>query len=275
MSTNPTYHPENADLHHDEPKAAPSLWLGVAEFRSIGEFFAGMLTFPWLRRLPRGDGHPVLVLPGFGGFDATTLPLRYFLRKLGYIPYGWGQGTNRGITDQTLMQLTRRLEEIHSRHQKKVSLIGWSLGGVIAREVARKHVDWVRSVITLGSPLRGNHKTSRAWPLYKLLNRKRLETDLAPQAVAQRMQPLPVPFTSIYSRSDGIVAWPCATVRKSKLAENIEVHCSHTGFGHHPHVLYAIADRLAQPQDGWVPFHREGLRQRFYPHASGPIPKTA
>ncbi len=268
-------HPENIDFDHNEPSAPPSFWLGLAEFRSIGGFIAGMMAYPWLRRLPRGDGHPVLVIPGFCGVDANTLPLRYFLRKQGYIPYGWGQGTNRGITDQTMIQMTRRIEEISKLNQKKVSVIGWSLGGVIAREAARNNADLVRCVITLGSPLRGNHKATRAWNLYKLLNRKRLAIDLAPEAINQRMQPLQVPITSIYSRSDGIVAWPCSTVRKSKLAENIEVTCSHIGFGYDPQVLYAIADRLAQPQDAWVPFHREGLRHRFFPYASGSMPEVA
>jgi len=268
---NHAHHPEHADLSHDEPNEPPSLWLGLAEVRAVGEFFAGIMAMPWLRRLPRGDGHPVLVIPGFGASDSSTKLLRYLLRKLGYSPYGWGQGLNRGVTAHTELRVTQPLQEIQARHQNKVSLIGWSMGGVIAREIARNQVDLVRTVITLGSPLRGNHKSSRAWKLYALLNRKRLETDLAPEAIIRRMQPLRVPITSICSRNDGIVAWPCSTIQKSELAENIEVHSSHTGFGHHPYVLFAIADRLAQPQGAWLPFHREGLRERFYPHVSGAI----
>ncbi len=265
---NMTDHPENTQLNH-EVTAPPSLWLGLAELRTIGEFFAGMVAMPWLKRLPRGDGHPVLVIPGFGASDGSTLPLRYLLGKLGYVSYGWGQGINRGVTDQTELRVAQLLKDINAEHQQKVSIIGWSLGGIISREIARGQADLVRFVITLGSPLRGSHKASRAWNLYKLLNRQRIATDMTPDAIAKRMRPLQVPITSICSRSDGIVAWPTSTLRKAKFAENIEVNCSHTGFGHHPSVLYAIADRLAQPQENWKPFHRKGLRKRFYPHASG------
>jgi pimeloyl-ACP methyl ester carboxylesterase len=154
-----------------------------------------------------------------------------------------------------------RWAELHARYQRKVSLIGWSLGGVFAREMARRTPEQVRSVITLGSPFAGEPRASNAWQLYEAVSERR--ADDWPERERMKSPP-PVPATAIFSRTDGIVAWQGCLERRSPTSENIEVDGSHCGLGHNPVVLYAIADRLAQPEGQWKPFNRSGLRRFVY-----------
>jgi len=165
-----------------------------------------------------------------------------------------------------------RLAELFARYGKKVSLIGWSLGGIFAREIARRAPSQVRSVITLGSPFAGAPKASNAWKLYERASRQSVED----WPHRERMKtPPPVPSTAIYSRSDGIVAWQGCRERPGPLSENIEVEGSHCGLGHNPAVLYAVADRLAQPEGGWRPFERTGVKGLIYPDPRrGPAAKA-
>ena len=140
-----------------------------------------------------------------------------------------------------------------------MSIIGWSLGGIFAREIARQSPAHVRQVITLGSPFRGNHTASRAWRAYAALNRRHLHLNPMEEAARiARARPLSVPTTCIYSRRDGIVAWECCTSLPTPRTENVEVDSTHLGFGHHRETLYVIADRLAQPEGTWKPFHTPG-----------------
>jgi pimeloyl-ACP methyl ester carboxylesterase len=142
---------------------------------------------------------------------------------------------------------------LRAQNDQKVSIIGWSLGGIFARRLARETPDAVRQVITLGSPFRlQNHSHSHARFLYNLYRNHHVLGEEPP--LEDGLGPLPVPATSIYSRLDGIVSWRSCLDDTTEFAENIEVYSSHLGFGHHPAALYAVADRLAQPQDGWRPF---------------------
>src|SRR5271156_1760331 len=152
--------------------------------------------------------------------------------------------------------LPARLHHIRDRTDgRRVSLIGWSAGGIFARELARALPDDVRSVITLGSPFRGNHQATTAWRVWRLGNRGPDATQGGPQrALNRRAQPLSMPTTCIYSKSDGIVAWQCCTSLPAPQTENIEVRSSHLGYGHNLETLSVIADRLAQPENGWRPF---------------------
>jgi pimeloyl-ACP methyl ester carboxylesterase len=129
----------------------PSRLLLALEVRAIWELQAFFATYPLLRRAPRGDGHPVLVLPGLAASDVSTRPLRTLLKELGYAAHGWKQGTNNGPRDGVEAGMEARLTELAQRYQRKVSLIGWSLGGIFARELARRSPELVRQVITLGS----------------------------------------------------------------------------------------------------------------------------
>ena len=245
-----------------DPAAPPSRRLLLLESRAVWEMGAFLATWPLLRLGPRGDGHPVLVLPGMAASDTSTRPLRAFLKDRGFAAHGWKLGPNHGPRPGVEQKMRERLTELAERYGQKVSLIGWSLGGIFARELARHAPAQVRGVITLGSPFAGSPRVSNAWKMYERLS----EGSVIDEAQrAQMRQPLPVPATAIYSRSDGIVAWQGCLEQAGPLAENIEVEGSHCGLGHNPVVLHAIADRLAQPEGGWKPFERGGIKGLIYP----------
>jgi pimeloyl-ACP methyl ester carboxylesterase len=216
---------------------------------------------PWLRRLPPGDGHPVLVFPGMGANDFTTTPLRSFLDSLGYATHPWGQGFNFGPRDGVLKRCAADVRALSERHGQPVSLIGWSLGGLYAREMAKELPDRTRCVITLGTPFTGHPKATNAWRIFEALSGQKAHD---PVMMARLRTPPPVPTTSIYSRTDGIVSWRCSLNDPGPRVENIEVHASHVGMGMNPLALFAVADRLAQPPGQWKPFDANGARRWFY-----------
>jgi dienelactone hydrolase len=150
------------------------------------------------------------------------------------------------------------VNELSDTHGRKVSLIGWSLGGVYARQLAKMMPDRVRSVITLGSPFAGNPKATNAWRVYEMASGRRADEQDLRFGGSVSAAP-PVPTTAIFSRTDGICAWQGCMEKPSARSENIEVESSHCGMGHHPAVVYAIADRLAQPEGQWAPFDYQRL----------------
>jgi pimeloyl-ACP methyl ester carboxylesterase len=207
----------------------------------VGEAWAGpefasfaITAGPIIAMSRRGDGHGVLVLPGLGGGDASTAALRWFLDRIGYRSYGWGLGANRGFG----RWVTDGLDELLAakRSSGPVSLVGWSLGGVHAIELARRRPDAVRSIITLGSPLAGR---------------------TAPPAA--------IPTTSVHSRSDAIVGWRSSLLPTQGVHENVEVRGSHLGLGHNPAVAVVVADRLAQDPERWQPFQAPRWARRWLP----------
>ena len=228
----------------------PRRSLLLLEGRALLELAALVPAYPVLRRAPSGDGHPVLVLPGFMASDFSTGALRRFLRHRGYRVHGWTLGRNLGPSPETAAAMVDRLYQLADRYGRRVSIIGWSLGGVYARELARRFPAVVRQVITLAAPFRDVEATNV--PRFLIARRGRLhgEADFRAQLAA----PLPVPSTAIYSRSDGIVAWQSCREHESPTSESLEVEASHLGIGHHPVVLLTIADRLAQPEGEWRPF---------------------
>ena len=237
-----------------EPLSPPSPLLLALEARAWFELAALVPALPALAGAPRGDGHPVLVLPGYLADDASTSALRWFLRDRGYYAHSWRLGRNNGPTDATVEGLVARLRALHQRHGRKVSLVGWSLGGIYARELARAFPDHVRLVITLASPFR-DPLASNVTRLARLgLGPRPSE----PRVPIERLRaPLSVPTTAFYSATDGIVAWQSCRVDAGPFAENLAVRSSHCGMGHHPTVLLAIADRLAQPEGSWRPFEAQ------------------
>jgi pimeloyl-ACP methyl ester carboxylesterase len=246
---------------HEADLKAPHPLLVLLEGRAPWEAAAMVAAMPWLRRLPRGDGHPVIVYPGLGATDLTTAPLRGFLQDLGYSAYPWKQGFNFGPRRGVLEAVREHLQRIAARHDDKVSLIGWSLGGVYAREMAKEFPQLARCVITLGSPFTGHPRATNAWRFYQWVSGQDVhDAELIEQI---RGNP-PVPTTSIYSRTDGVVAWQCSLNDESPEAENIEVHASHIGMGMNPLALYAIADRLRQDPARWKRFDAAGARRWFY-----------
>ena len=252
---------------------APSALLLMLETRAVWEMGAMLAATPWLRRLPKGDGHPVLVFPGMGANDLTTVPLRNFLKRLGYATQAWGQGFNFGPRDGVLKRCAADVRELAVSHGQPVSLIGWSLGGIYAREMAKELPEHTRSVITLGTPFTGHPRATNAWRIFEMLSGQSAHD---PALMERLRTPPPVPTTSIYSRSDGIVSWKCSLNGPGPLAENIEVHASHTGMGMNPLALYAVADRLAQPAGQWRPFDASGARRWFFRRGQHTTtPKTA
>ncbi len=240
----------------------PSKLLMLLEMRAFWELGAFFASVPALRMSPRGDGHPVLVLPGLAASDISTRPLRAFLDDRGYASQGWELGRNLGPRPGVEEGMLRRLKETAQKHGRKVSLIGWSLGGAYAKILANRASEYVRQVITLGSPLTGDPSASNARGLYEYASGKSGDD---PRLRAELRKPASVPLTSIYSRSDGIVAWQCSVEREGKETENIEVIGSHIGLGHNPAALYAIAHRLAQPEGQWRPFRSVESHRMLYP----------
>ena len=241
----------------NENLRAPSLALLALEFRAPFEFGALLPAWPALQRAPSGDGHTVLVFPGLSASDATTVPLRGYLSSLGYDTGGWSQGFNFGPRAGVLETAKRGLMQAFQSSGRKVSLIGWSLGGVYARELAKEMPDLVRCVITLGAPFAGPPKSTNAWRIYELTSGRDIEREHGRFDLP--MAP-PQPTTSIYSRSDGIVAWQ-GSIQQPHHAhtENIEVVASHIGLGLNPSTWWAVADRLALPEGQWRPFDRNGM----------------
>jgi pimeloyl-ACP methyl ester carboxylesterase len=211
----------------------------------------------------------VLVLPGFTADDRSTAPLRWFLRGQGYWTHGWDLGQNMGPTRRVVQGIESRLLELHERHGRAVTVVGWSLGGIYARTLARKHPEQVRQVITLGSPFRmieGDH--SAAEGLWKMVERRvPLDERNDLYLPEDERPPLTIPTTAIYSRTDGVVRWYMCIDRAGPLRENIEVRGSHNGLGWNPAALVAIADRLAQPEGVWRPFRPPFGTAHLYPRA--------
>lgn len=248
-------------LFHEADLRAPHALLVLLEGRAPWEYAAMLAAMPWLRRLPRGDGHPVIVYPGLGATDITTAPLRGFLQHLGYSAYPWKQGFNFGPRRGVLDAVREHVQRIAARHDDKVSLIGWSLGGLYAREMAKEFPKLARCVITLGSPFAGHPRATNAWRVYEWVSGQNVHD---PELIEQIRGTPPVPTTSIYSRTDGVVAWQCSLNEESPQAENIEVHASHIGMGMNPLALYAIADRLRQNPAHWKRFDVQGARRWFF-----------
>jgi pimeloyl-ACP methyl ester carboxylesterase len=248
---------------------APGLLKMALEWRAPWEYGAALLAQPLLAQAPMGDGHPVLVFPGLMASDTSTRPLRRFLGSRGYAAVGWDIGSNLGPRDGVLDQCRALVRKLRRAHSRKVSLIGWSLGGIYARELAKEMPKDVRLVITLGTPFTGHPKATNAWRLYELVTGHRIG---AREIHEPLRTPPPVPTTSIFSRSDGVVAWQCSVEKRGPVHENIEIEASHFGLGLNPLAWWAIADRLAQAEGEWRPFERSsGWLEWFYrdPHRKG------
>jgi pimeloyl-ACP methyl ester carboxylesterase len=242
----------------------PSLALLALEGRAVAELGAFVQSLPLLHLSPTGDGHPVLVLPGFSASDSSTVPLRGYLRRQGYAAFGWAQGRNRGPRPGVELAMLRRLEHLYWRTGRTVSVVGWSLGGIYARELARQRPEMVRTVITLGSPF-ASARSTNVDRLFEAVSGLTLE-DLGPDFFERMRQPPPVPSTAIYSTSDGIAHWEaCVDLEEDATTENVRVPGSHCGLGHNPYAVYVIADRLSQPENGWRRFHLNGWRSLVFP----------
>ena len=249
-------------------------WLSLTEAPRAGLDLASLFTAaPFLSLSPRGDGHPVMVLPGFLADDDSTWLLRQYLSRLGYNALPWGQERNLGAAAMGGYEpLVQEVLRIHRQQQQKVTLIGWSLGGVHALAVAHRAEYAVRGVMTLGSPLHppkadGSDMTS----IGRALQNAASSMNAKPVPVPQNWRNMALklsdqlPVSSIFSHTDGVVPWQRSILSPGPRRENIRVVSSHIGLGFNPTVYYALADRLAQPQDSFKPFDTGGLRSLVYP----------
>lgn len=228
------------------PAASPPSRLAtLLEFRAPLDWATVLLRAPQLLSAPRGDGRPVLLLPGYGTDETSMKPLGAYLRFLGYDVYDWGQGRNRGHVDSYVARVAERAKEIQQTLDgETLTLIGWSLGGVIAREVARLHEPQVREVITLGTPIVGGPKYTAVADRFA----KSADIDLDAfelEVHARNSIGISQPVTSIYSKLDGVVGWRASVDTYNRQARNIEVYASHFGIGLNGRVWQLIAEILA------------------------------
>ena len=200
-----------------------------------------------------GDGHPVIIFPGLGTDGKSVATLRAHCRALGYDAFDWGQGFNvgpKGDLDAWLQTLKLQVFDLLAGHDQQATLIGWSLGGLYAREIGKLMAPRIRQVITMGTPFNAQADHTNVGWLYRLLGGN---TSTIEPALSQRLRtPPPMRTTSIYSRSDGIVAWQtCRHDARTDLVHDIEVDGSHIGMPWNREVLAAVADRLGQPPGPW------------------------
>jgi pimeloyl-ACP methyl ester carboxylesterase len=222
---------------------APSLMTLAGEGLTPFEFPRLFAASPALAREARGSGEPVLVLPGLGASNSSTVLLRGYLSWLGYSVQGWNLGRNRGNVADMLPWVADQIRSLHAQTGSKVHVVGWSLGGVLAREAARDYPETVHQVITMGSPLVGGPKYTSMGALYK---RRGVNMDAIEATIAAREStPIGVPVTSIYSKRDGIVGWQASIDKHTADIEHIEVGATHLGLGISPDVFKILARKLA------------------------------
>jgi pimeloyl-ACP methyl ester carboxylesterase len=245
---------------------APSWALLATEVPRAGLDFAALLgTWPLLATARRGDGHPVLVLPGLLAGDPATVLLRNVLRALGHNVSGWSLGTNRGPNARVVQELRSRLERLQHDSGRRVSLVGWSLGGLYAQELARASPGSVRRLITLGAPvLRRRGWTQSVSRIVDQVTYLPRTAPLVPRLWAESGS-LRVPATSVYTRADGMVAWETCRYAAGPRRENVEVRGSHLGLMVNPSVLWLLADRLGQDEAKWKPFRPPLPLVPFFP----------
>jgi pimeloyl-ACP methyl ester carboxylesterase len=254
-----------ADLAGDiAPPSALLLALEPRGVFGIAQLIAGA---PFLARAPRGAPHAVIVLPGLGATDRSTVAIRRYLGFLGYEATGWNRGRNIRPAGADLPAVAAQIRSLREATGTPVSLIGWSRGGIIAREVARLVPDATRMVVTLGSPFAAPG-ASNVGAVWRRLTGEAFPAP-SPEQLRRLAEALPVPSTSIYSRSDGVVAWRACRQAEGPQSENVEVRGSHIGLGFSPAALWVIADRLAQPLGGWAPFRPSTSVKAFFPRQLG------
>ncbi|MEL6878332.1 MAG: alpha/beta fold hydrolase [Pseudomonadota bacterium] len=256
----------DAERFVEETKAKPPhrFWT-LTEGRAVFELGAFYATRHLLGALPKGDGHSVITMPGFMASNSSTQPMRNLLKRLGYDAHGWDSGRNVRVNEELIHRLENQLKRVSDDSGRKVSLVGWSLGGVLARELAKLHPDRVRLVMSLGSPISDDRKHTNAARLFKFFNGDEPEKIRDGQFRGLDIAP-PVPTTSVLTKTDGVVHWRGSVQSPGEHpSENIVVHASHLGLGVNPSVMIAMADRLAQNESKWAPFKPKLTQRWMYP----------
>lgn len=253
-------------------QSSPHFLLTLAEAQRAMLEAGTLLTLgPLMRTLPRGDGHGVMVLPGFMATDQSTALFRRHLNRLGYHSRPWGLGRNRGPRGDLMSEMVTAVARLADETGEAVSLVGQSLGGIYAREISRAIPDQVRQVISLGSPfgtVAGGGTNPGVARLFELSTGKSAAEAQAEVGFADMSEPPPVPSTAIFSKTDGIASWRVCLERDAPTTDNVEIIGSHCGMAFNPVVLWVVADRLAQAANGWQRFARTGTRRYLFP---GPV----
>jgi pimeloyl-ACP methyl ester carboxylesterase len=225
-------------LHAPDRRAAWGEVAGLLELPRL------LLRAPSLARAPRGDGGPVMVLPGFATGDGATSILRGYLSFLGHDVHPWGLGRNDGDVPRLLALLVSRVAALRSSTGLPVRLVGWSLGGYLAREVSREIPSDVDRVVTLGAPVVGGPKYTLAARAYR---RRGADMDAIEAAVdAREAVPLTRPVSAIYSRRDRVVAWQACVDERNGCVDHVEVSSTHLGLGFSPDVYLLVATHLSR-----------------------------
>jgi len=260
---------------------APRLVYSLIEGRALLEMAVLPALAPLLAATPRGDGHPVLLVPGFTASDVTLIGLRMFLRYRGYHVETWGFGQNTGFKLKFSQALEQKVRFLHHRHRRKVSLVGWSLGGVYGYYAAHSAPECVRTVISLGSPMRFSADTFQTRAMVRAIYRY-LAHPMGPVAHLAHVRgkvlrsPPPMPSTCIYSATDGVVPPAAARIEAEEGEhENIWVPGSHLGLGFNAAVMWILADRLSQAEGEWKPFRPDGRIGTIYEHCAELVTRTA
>jgi len=234
-------------------------WFATEGGRLLVEY--GMhLPFRFAKPPNSGDGHPVLVIPGVFNKDDATAPLRHFLKKVGYTTYPWELGRNMG-KEGYLDQLGDKIQRIHEETGEQISIIGISLGGIYARELAKAYPKIIRQVITMGTPFNNLMAETHLYKIFKLVKYRKEEKDLNYELIKDFPNPpKKVPCTSIYTKEDGIVPWEnCIQHDPPNNFQNIQVHGSHFGLVLNLSVWNIVENRLQLNGENWIPFSSQSV----------------
>lgn len=251
---------QTSDYPKDRHNTPPNLVYAAAELpRALLEMASLLPAHFFISKAPRGDGHPVITLPGYRGSDSSMSVMRRYLERWGYDPHPWGLGANLGVGNERRVyeqRFVKTLERIVEHRGEPATLIGWSQGGVIARQAAKARPELVRHVVTLGSPIADTPEATTIWRIFKRTSPQEITPELFEVLNEIATPVVGVRCTCIYSQTDGIVAPYLAQDWVSPLAENIRLYASHFGMAVNPLVLYVVADRMAQTDANWRPFRR-------------------
>jgi pimeloyl-ACP methyl ester carboxylesterase len=260
---------------------APKLIYSLIEGRALLEMAMLPALAPMLAATAKGDGHPVLLVPGFTAGDATLVGLRVFLKSRGYNVETWGFGQNTGFKLKFSQALEQKVRFLHHRHGRKVSIVGWSLGGVYGFYTAHSAPECVRTVISLGSPMRFSPENFQTRALVRAIYRY-FAHPMGPVAHLAHVRSKvlrsapPMPSTCVYSLTDGVVPPQAARLDTSEGEhENIWVPGSHLGLGFNAAVMWILADRLAQPEGAWKPFRLDGRVGSLYGRCADLVARSA